>query len=130
MDVLLWLTLLFIVCFYWFDTAKAKELAVTHARKACRDMNVQFLDESVVRYRSVIRRGLSGHAVIERAFRFEFTIDGCSREAGYIQLSGHRLKILELDYPEGQSSCRVYLHTSEDSHALRPRAEKRPDRCH
>ena len=130
MNVLLWLTLLIATCFYWFDTTKAKENAITHARKACRDMNLQFLDDSVVRTHSAIRRGVSGHAVIERTFGFEFTIDGYSRKTGYLQLSGHRLKTLELDYPEEQSPNRLYLHTSEEPHALRQRAKKRPDCCH
>ncbi|MFK0573510.1 DUF3301 domain-containing protein [Endozoicomonas sp.] len=142
MDALFWITLLFALLYYWFDTAKAKETAVAYGKKACRDMEVQFLDDSVIRYRSRIRRGFSGQMVIERSFRFEFTLDGQSRENGFIRLSGQRLQMLELDYPEhsdpGQNSHgpeshhsnRIYMHTtySEESNALRSRTEKRPDR--
>ncbi len=131
MDVLLWLTLLFILLYYWFDTAKAKEAAVAHGKKACRDMNVQFLDDSVIRYRSRIARGISGQMVIERSFRFEFTVDGQTRENGFIRLSGQRLLVLELDYPDQSNhhSNRIYMHTSysEESDALRSRTEKRSD---
>lgn len=136
MDVLLWLTLLFILIYYWFDTAKAKEAAVAHGKKACRDMNVQFLDDSVIRYRSRIARGISGQTVIERSFRFEFTVDGQARENGFIRLSGQRLLVLELDYPDQSNSDqsnhhsnRIYMHTShsEESDALRSRTEKRSD---
>ncbi len=136
MDVLLWLILLFILLYYWFDTANAKEAAVAHGKKACRDMNVQFLDDSVIRYRSRIARDISGQMVIERSFRFEFTVDGQTRENGFIRLSGQRLLVLELDYPDlsnsdqsNHHSNRIYMHTSysEESDALRSRTEKRSD---
>lgn len=136
MDVLLWLTLLFTLLYYWFDTAKAKETAVAYGKKACRDLEVQFLDDSVIRYRSRVRRGVSGQMVIERSFRFEFTLDGQTRENGFIRLSGQRLQMLELDYPDqndpdqrNHHSNRIYMHTSysEESNALRSRTEKRPD---
>ncbi|WP_419535226.1 DUF3301 domain-containing protein [Endozoicomonas sp.] len=139
MDALLWLTLLFIFLYYWFDTAKAKETAVAHGKKACRDMNVQFLDDSVIRYRSRLSRGSSGQMVIERSFRFEFTFDGQTRENGFVRLSGQRLLMLELDYPDhsnsdqsNHQSNRLYMHNSysEESDALRSRTEKRPDSRH
>ncbi|WP_066017062.1 DUF3301 domain-containing protein [Endozoicomonas atrinae] len=139
MDALLWLTLLFILLYYWFDTAKAKETAVAFSKKACRDMNVQFLDDSVIRYRSRLARGFSGQIVIKRSFRFEFTLDGTTRETGFICLSGQRLLTLELDYPDqsgtdqsNHHSNRLYMHTSysEESNALRSRTEKRPDCRH
>ncbi|MGB1272153.1 MAG: DUF3301 domain-containing protein [Endozoicomonas sp.] len=137
MDAILWMALLSLFVFYWFDTARAKETAVAHGRRACKEMKVQFLDDSVVRYRSAVRRGPSGQLTIERCFRFEFTLNGQSREQGYIRLLGQRLQLLELDYPHqsvpDQSNrsniTPLFLTTSytEEPDALRPRTEKRPD---
>lgn len=149
MDAILWMTLLSLFVFYWFDTARAKETAVAHGRRACKEMKVQFLDDSVVRYRSAVRRGPSGQLTIERCFRFEFTLNGHSREQGYIRLLSQRLQLLELDYPDqsnpdqsasnqsnqdqdqdSQSNITPLFLTAsytEEPDALRQRTEKRPD---
>ena len=133
MDVLFWLFPVLTACLYWYDTAAAKELAVIHSRKACKAVNVQFLDESVVRYRSALRRGYSGSLCLARYFRFEFTIDGQSRHSGYTVLLGKRLQMIDLDLPdpEHQSNTHHLFMTAsyrpEESNALRPRIEKRPD---
>ena len=133
MNALLWLVPVFLAFFYWFDTAEAKEAAVVHGRKACKDINVQFLDESVVRFDSKVQRGYSGSLCFSRHFRFEFTIDGQSRHNGYITLLGKRLQLLELDLPdpEHQSNANHLIMTasyrSEDSDAIRSRIEKRSD---
>ncbi|WP_067522259.1 DUF3301 domain-containing protein [Endozoicomonas ascidiicola] len=136
MDVLLWLTLLFLLLYYWFDTARAKEAAVVYGKKACHDMSVQFLDDSVVRYRTRFRRGYSGQMVFERFFKFEYTLNGQDRVQGFIQMLGKQLKQIDIDDPEikqrsdnSQHSPRLFLHT-EESHAVRSRAEERPDRIH
>lgn len=132
MDALLWfLPVIFLFC-YWLDTAEAKETAVLHGRKACKDVNVQFLDDSVVRFRSRFQRNHLGNLCFSRDFRFEFTIDGQTRHNGYIRLLGKRLTMLEMDLPdpEDQDNAHHLILTasySEDSDALRSRIEKRPD---
>ena len=133
MDVLLWLFPVLTAFLYWYDTAAAKEIAVIYSRKACKDVNVQFLDESVVRYRSSLKRGHSGSLCLARYFRFEFTIDGLSRHYGHAVLLGRRLYMIDLDLPdpEHQSNTNHLFMTasycSEESNALRPRIEKRSD---
>lgn len=133
MDVLLWLFPVLAAFFYWYNTAAAKEIAVIHSRKACNDINVQFLDESVVRYRSALRRGHSGSLCLARYFRFEFTTDGLSRHNGYIALLGKRLQMVDLDLPDPECQDNTHhlfmtaSYCSEESNALRPRIKKRSD---
>ena len=103
MNVLLWLTPVIIFTIYWFDTSAAKELAVTHGRRACKEVDVQFLDESVVRFHTGIQRGYSGSLCFVRKFRFEFTADGQNRHHGYIHLRGKRLQMLDMDLPDDDS---------------------------
>ena len=117
MDVIVFLTLFAFLLFYWFDTARAKEHAVVYGKNACRDLNLQFLDDSVLRYRTRLRRGSSGQMTFERSFKFEYTTDGIHRANGFIQLLGSRLKQLDIDSPsdshqeeDDKHSPRIYLH--------------------
>ena len=135
MDALLWLTPVIIFSFYWFDTATAKEMAVAHGRRACKEVNAQFLDESVVRYQTRIKRGYSGNLCFVRDFSFEFTLDGTARHQGYIRLLGKRMQMLDMDLPdeEDQSNANHLIMTASysedsDSNALCKRTQERPDR--
>lgn len=134
MNALLWLTPVILFFFYWFDTAAAKELAVRHGHKACKDINVQFLDESVVRYRTRVQRGYSGNLCFARDFRFEFTADGRVRYQGFIRLLGKRLQTLDMDLPDNDQSDAHHLilnasySRDTDTHALRKRTQERSDR--
>ncbi|OED41389.1 hypothetical protein ACH42_14060 [Endozoicomonas sp. (ex Bugula neritina AB1)] len=134
MNALLWLAPIILYFVYWFDTAAAKELAVTYGHRACKDVNVQFLDESVVRYHTQVKRGYSGNLCFARDFKFEFTVDGSVRHYGYIRLLGKKLQMLDMDIPniEEQSNGNHLILTasySEDSdtNALCQRTQERPD---
>ena len=98
MDVLLWILLGAAVMWYWSDTSKAREIAIQHGRRACKEMNLQFLDGTVVRYSTRPKRAPGGQMTLCRDFSFEFTDDGIRRHPGHIQLLGRRLKMLDLDY--------------------------------
>lgn len=103
MDVLLWILLGAAVVWYWSDTSKAREIAIQHGRRACKEMNLQFLDGTVVRYSTRPKRGPTGEMCFCRDFSFEFTDDGVRRYPGHIQLLGQRLKMMNLDYHQEDS---------------------------
>ncbi len=135
MDALLWLTPAVALFLYWFDTAAAKELATAHGKRACKDIGVQFLDDSVIRHKTRIQRNHTGSLCFTRDFRFEFTLDGRSRHTGYIRLLGKHLQMLDLDLPasEDQGHDRHLILTSSyskdsDNNALCTRAQERADR--
>ncbi|WP_263322317.1 DUF3301 domain-containing protein [Endozoicomonas sp. Mp262] len=134
MDTLFWLAAGSIAVFYWLDTAKAREIAISHGRRACADMHVQFLDGSVVRHKTCVSRNPEGQVSLMRYYHFEFTADGLERRQGHIQLCGNQLILLEIDYPfpEEQDTHSLILSVphSENFDAIRPRAEKRSDCLH
>ena len=113
MEVLIWLSLGGIIAWYWASTTKAREIAIAHGRRACKEMNVQFLDGTVVRYSSKPKRGPSGQMCLCRDFSFEFTTDGANRYPGHIRLLGTHLQIMDLDYakPDEAESNHLILNT-------------------
>ena len=74
-----------------------------HGKRACRDLNVQFLDETVVRFKTRARRAADGQMRLARDFSFEFTPDGLQRFAGHVRLLGSRLQMLDLQYEGGNT---------------------------
>ncbi|MRI34074.1 DUF3301 domain-containing protein [Endozoicomonas sp. OPT23] len=120
MDVLLWILLGAAVIWYWSDTSKAREVAIQHGRRACKDMNLQFLDGTVIRYSTRPKRGPNGQMCLCRDFGFEFTDDGIRRYTGHIQLLGQRLKKMNLDYHrEGEEEASSNLIMDAEYSKLR-----------
>ncbi len=124
MDVLIWILLGAVVIWYWSDTSKAREMAIQHGRRACKDMNLQFLDGTVVRYSTRPKRAPGGQMVLCRDFSFEFTNDGIRRYPGHIQLLGGRLKMMDLDYAakeQDSPSSNLILETEYHLEAAKDR---------
>lgn len=120
---------------YFFDTARARELAILHGRRACKTMHYQFLDGTSVRYKTRLTRSASGQLCLVRRYHFDFTDDGQYRYQGRITLVGHTLEVLELDEPETgllahKHSLILSASYSEDPDEIRPRVEKRTDYRH
>lgn len=90
------ITLLSIV-WYWLDGMRAKEIASSAGARTCKDHEVYFLDESVAQFKVRIRRNSSGHVVLYREYRFEFTSDGAHRYRGKICLLGKRVVSTEME---------------------------------
>ncbi len=104
---------------YWADTTKAREVAILHGRRACKEMNLQFLDGTVVRYSTRFKRGPGGQMYLARDFSFEFTPNGVQRYPGHIRLLGKYLQVMDLQYtrPEEQQTSNLIMSTeySEES---------------
>jgi len=83
--------------FYWWDTAGAREMAIGIGRKRCQEVDVQFLDDTVVQKKIWLRRNGNGQLQIVRQFFFEFTSDGEDRYSGRILLAGRSLLEIEMD---------------------------------
>lgn len=85
------------IVWYWLDGMRAKEIASSVGARICKKHEVYFLDESVAKTKVRIRRDTSGHVVLYREYRFEFTSDGAHRYCGKISLLGKRVVLTEME---------------------------------
>lgn len=134
MTILFWLAASGFTALYWLSTARAREMACYHGQKACRNLQLQFLDGSVVRYQTRIARSPGGQLALQRDYRFEFTADGLHRRQGHIRLCANTLVHLHLDQacPEEANPPVLILSTDchEEADAIRSRTEKGSDCLH
>ncbi|WP_422132853.1 DUF3301 domain-containing protein [Endozoicomonas sp. ALD040] len=119
MNIIIWMLLGAAFAWYWADTTKAREIAIMHGRRACKEMNLQLLDGTVVRYSTRFKRSPDGQMRLARDFSFEFTPDGIQRYPGHIRLLGQYLQVVNLQYtnPEEQQTSNLIMSTeySEDT---------------
>ena len=94
----------------WWTGARARELAVQHARQACQLRELQFLDQSVALFRIRLRRGTGGAFCFFREYRFEFTDYGQFRDHASVMMQGHQLKTVHFPYTRDIDGHRIYVH--------------------
>ena len=87
----------------WHDANRAREQAIIAGRLACRQMDVQLLDETVALDRLGLQRGADGRLHLARRYRLEFSLDGRERRRGYVQVLGRRIARVQLDLPDGST---------------------------
>lgn len=93
---LFWLLGLATVAAYFWHAHAIRELALGVARKRCRELDVQLLDDTVVLRGLWVRRGEGGRLQWWRSYLFEFTATGDDRYPGSIEMLGRRVIALEL----------------------------------
>lgn len=97
MSDVLWLAMLCLGLWYWWDTVRTKEIARGACLRACQKASVQFLDDTVERKRLWFRRNSLGRMELCRLYFFEFTSDGAERYQGRIVMLGHAVREVEMD---------------------------------
>jgi Protein of unknown function (DUF3301) len=82
---------------FWYDSMRARERAVTAGRRACERDALQLLDETVecVSLRPV--RDADGRVALRRIYRFEFSDNGDNRRAGNIVMMGGEVESLTME---------------------------------
>jgi hypothetical protein len=88
----------------WLDGARAREMAVGLAQRACRDRGVQMLDQAVALRRIGLcwqGRGLR----LRRVYRFDYSEEGVGRRTGYLVLRGLELEEMSLGLPQVSSDA-------------------------
>lgn len=90
------------LAWFWFDSLRARESAVSAARRACASDGVQFLDETVALAALGMLRSDDGWPVLRRIYRFEFSDTGNNRLDGSVTLLGAGVQALYLA-PHGGS---------------------------
>lgn len=88
-----------VIALWWWSVA-AHERVDFISREVCHDLDVQRLDEAVSLRRVGFARTEHG-LMLERVFRFEFSVNGADRRAGEICLRGERPHWVHLNHPDG-----------------------------
>lgn len=83
----------------WFvyDALRAREAAVGIARRACKELGLQLLDDTVQGARLRLARDAAGIARVRRTFVFEFSEDGFARRKGCLVMLGPQVESLQLE---------------------------------
>lgn len=94
----------------WWTGSRARELAIEHARQACRQHQLQFLDQSVALSRMRPARTRTGASCFRREYRFEFTSAGEFRDEASVTMLGHALLNVRFPYTRDSEGNRIYMH--------------------
>jgi hypothetical protein len=84
------------LAWFWFDSLRARESAVSAARRACVADGVQLLDDTVALAALGMQRGDEGRPMLRRIYRFEFSDTGNNRLDGSVTLLGAGVQALYL----------------------------------
>ncbi|MEM7016477.1 MAG: DUF3301 domain-containing protein [Pseudomonadota bacterium] len=74
---------------FWFDSLRAREIAMELCRHTCRHFQLQLLDDTVRIEHIKIRRRTSGNLYLQRSFKFEFTDTGETRIQGVVMMNAN-----------------------------------------
>ena len=91
------LLLLALGAWFWFDSLHVLEVARVAAKRACRDANVQLLDDTVSRSALALTRNEAGRVAFRRTYRFEFSETGDSRRAGHLIMRGAMIESVTME---------------------------------
>ena len=86
---------------FWNDSLRARERMLDTCARLCRELRVQFLDESVALTRLSLGRSGRGWPEFTRVYAFEFSGTGQDRWQGRATLAGQRVISVQFDHPEG-----------------------------
>ena len=86
---------------FWFDSLRARELALRTGARACADINVQFLDQSVSVEQLRLGRDARGQLTFRRVFSFDFSDNGADRRRGKIVIDGQYVRSVTLENADG-----------------------------
>ena len=99
-EALLLLLIVGVVGALWAWSTRARESVLAIVSEVCRDLELQRLDDSVALHRLRLQRTPAGLRMV-RIYRFEFTIDGTTRYAGDVALTGDHLSWVRVGHPQG-----------------------------
>lgn len=101
MENLLLLAIIGAGIWFWLDSMQARERAIAAAVRACKESNVQLLDQTVALASLKPARNAQGHLVWRRIYNFEYSLQGVERRHGRAILRGRMLEQVQIDSDEG-----------------------------
>jgi len=89
----------FIIFLFWFwkDSMSTSEVAMIVAKRACNDLDVQFLDDTVSVAKFKLCRNQRGSMSLCRLYTFEFSQSGEARYLGRIYMNSLVVNEVVLD---------------------------------
>jgi hypothetical protein len=101
MDAVLALLGMAAAVWFWVDSLRARELALLHCARLCREMDVQLLDHTVRVARLRLGRDRDGRVRLRRFYVCEFSINGADRWYGIAVLLGRHVEYVRMEHPDG-----------------------------
>ena len=89
-------TLIAAVALIWWNVQTVRQRALAHAKRRCKELDLQFLDGSISINFSGLRRTPQGQMGMVRSCRFEFSATGEDRHQGEVLMLGNRLLSITL----------------------------------
>lgn len=86
---------------FWSDSLRARERMLETCARLCRDLGLQFLDETVTLAAISLERSEAGWPRLTRRYLFEFSGTGQDRWQGRAILAGQRVVSVQFDHPQG-----------------------------
>ena len=86
---------------FWSDSLRARERMLQTCTRLCRDLSLQFLDETVTLASIRLGRSEAGWPQLIRGYHFEFSGTGQDRWQGRATLAGQRVLSVQFDHPQG-----------------------------
>ncbi|MGF1613705.1 MAG: DUF3301 domain-containing protein [Gammaproteobacteria bacterium] len=83
----------------WSNNMQFRERAARASSAACRDVDVQLLDQMVALSQWRLIRDARGWFQVQRAYRFEFSRDGSDRLEGRVVFLGTNLEYVCFEQP-------------------------------
>lgn len=100
---LLWIIGGAALVWFWVDSMRVRERAVTLCKNLCRTHEVQLLDQTVALSTLGVARNPRGRLQIRRRYRFEFTRSGAVRDSGTIVMLGSLMEAAEIPADGGRT---------------------------
>ncbi|MBX2879809.1 MAG: DUF3301 domain-containing protein [Granulosicoccus sp.] len=94
----------------WWTGSRARELAIAHAKRVCKQYQVQFLDQTVALSRIRTAHDNTGKPCLKRVYRFEFSNHENYRDSGTVTLYGHQLHHVDFPYLRDEQGNRTFFH--------------------
>ncbi|MBN7798001.1 DUF3301 domain-containing protein [Parahaliea mediterranea] len=89
-----------VLCLYFLESIRVRELAVQAVLRAGERDDFQLLDQSVHINRLSLSRDERGHWRIWRQYRFDYSFDGVRRQQGFVIMLGKRLQAVVVSEPD------------------------------
>lgn len=86
-----------LLIWFWHDTMRAREQAISIGRRHCQEDGLQLLDETVSLSSMKLKRDSEGQVTFRRVYEFEFSDNGNNRRVGSITLLGRRTESIHLE---------------------------------
>jgi len=111
---------------FWWSGARAREIAIVHAKRSCSAHQLQFLDQTVALQKIRWQRASNGQLTWKRVYSFEYA--GASltnhfdpgseseqnplkqqRDRGYVHTLGAQVQEVEMPFIRDEDGNRIYF---------------------